>query len=101
MLAKEFYDRLSESRKAVFLALFQRMADHGRIHNREKFRKVEGHIYEFKKYQHRIGCFRERQTWFLTHGFVKKSDRWLPQEIERANRIRTEHLGGQSRRQRG
>lgn len=92
MPAREFIQDLSEQDQRKLAALFQRIADHGRIHNREKFKKVEGDIFEFKSFQVRVGCFRLRSTWFLTHGFIKKSDRWPKAEIKRAVRIRSEHL---------
>jgi phage-related protein len=78
--------------KAKLGALFQRMADSGRIHNVQKFKKVEGMVFEFKSFQIRIGCFQERREWFLTHGFMKKQDKWPRRELERAQTIRDEHL---------
>lgn len=72
-------------------ALFDRMAQTGKINNREKFKKVEGDIFEFKKFQIRIGCFQVTRTWFLTHGFTKKQDHWPKSELKRANDIREEH----------
>ena len=72
--------------------LFERMADHGRINNREQFKKVAGYIFEFKRHQIRIGCFQVGRTWFLTHGFIKKADEWPASELQKANDIRIEHL---------
>jgi hypothetical protein len=91
-LAKEFIDTLDDSQKRKLAVLFQRMADIGTIRNREQFRKVSGAIFEFKRHQLRIGCFQVERTWFLTHGFSKKTDDWLPSELQRANDIRSEHL---------
>ncbi|MGA2033657.1 MAG: type II toxin-antitoxin system RelE/ParE family toxin [Thermoguttaceae bacterium] len=91
-LAEEFIDGLPGSDQTKLAALFRRMADSGIIRNREKFRKVAGDIYEFKSHQIRIGCFLIRRTWFLTHGFIKKKDKWEKSELERANAVRAEHL---------
>ena len=74
--------------------LFQRMASEGKIWNNEQFKQVSDKIFEFKRYQIRIGCFQQGNTWVLTHGFVKKENRWKKTEIERAVRIMREHLEG-------
>lgn len=89
-----FTNDLTLDQQAKMAALFQRLADFGKIHNREKFKKlVDSHnIYEFKHNQIRIGCFQCGKVWFLTHGFIKKKDDWPPAEVTRAERIRTEHL---------
>lgn len=71
---------------------FNVMVEHGTIRNSEQFKKERGEIYGFKKYQARIAAFRVGDTWFLTHGFKKKKDKWPERELDRANRIRDEHL---------
>ena len=91
-LAKEFIDALDDPQKRKLSALFEKMANFGIIRNRTKFKKVSGDIFEFKRHQIRIGCFRVERTWYLTHGFFKKTDRWLSSELQRANDIRSEHL---------
>jgi hypothetical protein len=90
--AEEFIQSRDPSDQAKLAALFRRLADFGRIDNRQKFKKVEGDIFEFKSFQIRIGCFQSGRTWFLTHGFVKKQDRWPKSELERAQTIRKEHM---------
>ena len=92
MLADEFIGDLDDSDQRKLGALFERMAEHGQIRNEVKFKKVFGHIFEFKSFQIRIGCFQVGRTWFLTHGFVKKQAKWPKPEIERARRIQMEHL---------
>jgi len=92
MPAKEFIEGLDASDQRKLAVLFQVLAAKGAISNRQHFRKVSGAIWEFKRFQIRVGCFQTEARWILTHGFVKKDDRWKPAELERANRIRTEHL---------
>ncbi len=92
MPAKEFIERLDESEQRRLDTLFRRMADTGKIFNREQFKQVEGKIYGFKRYQTRVACFRIENRWVLTHGFTKKGDGWRKSEIERAERIMKEHL---------
>jgi hypothetical protein len=94
-LARSFLaDELTSEQQIKMVALFQWLADFGKIVNREKFKKLSGtdNIYEFKHNQIRIGCFQSGRYWYLTHGFIKKKDDWPPTEVARAERIRTEHL---------
>lgn len=90
--AKEFIRGLNDAEQRKLDVLFQRMADTGRIFNKEQFKQVEGKIYEFKRHQVRIGCFQMGRRWLLTHGFRKKSKKWPRSEIERAQRIMNEHI---------
>jgi hypothetical protein len=92
MPAKEFVEGLDDSDQRKLDTLFRRLADTGKIFNREQFKLVEGEIFEFKRHQVRVGCFQIETRWLLTHGFVKKRDKWPKAELERANRIRSEHL---------
>lgn len=90
--AKEFLDGLDEGDLAKLTSLFQRMADEGKIWNREQFKKLEGPIFEFKSFKIRMPCFRSGCQWVLTHGFWKKKDKIEPVEISRAKRIMKEDL---------
>lgn len=92
MPAKDFIEGLDENELRRLDTLFHRMADTGWIRDCQKFKQVDGKIYEFKRYQTRVGCFHVRNRWRLTHGFIKKSDKWPKREIERANRIMREDL---------
>jgi len=93
-------DKNRRTEHAGLLRLFQLYADEGRIVNREHFRQlndVDPVVVEFKKFQCRVlGFFRgrlgEQGLLFLTHGFIKKQDKTPPAEIDRAHRIREEHL---------
>jgi hypothetical protein len=90
MLAKEFVEGLDEGDQRKLMNLFQRMGEEGLIFNKEKFRRVEDKLYEFKSFQIRIGCFQVSTTWFLTHGFIKKKDKWSRSEIDRGLTIMAE-----------
>jgi hypothetical protein len=89
--AKDFVESLNDADKAKLLALFERMARTGSVPNREQFKQVEGEIFEFKKHQMRVFCFRDRNTWFLTNGYKKKRDRLDPSEVRKAQRMMAEH----------
>jgi len=98
MPAKDFLDQtsgsdaLSKVEKRGMYHLFRLMADNGKITNGEQFRKERGEIFGFKKYQARIAAFQVGSVWYLTHGFKKKRDKWPESELDRADRIRSEHL---------
>ena len=101
MPAKEFIEGLSEPDQAKILVLFRRMAEKGNVPNREQFKLVEGKIFEFKKQQIRVFCFRKGDRWLLTNGYKKKRDKLDRSEIDRAQRIMQEHLEREEREQRG
>ena len=92
MLAESFVETLDEKDQRRLGVLFRRMADTGKIHNKEQFKKVRGKIYEFKRHQVRVGCFQAGAAWRLTHGFIKKTEKWPEREIERAQDIMKEDL---------
>ncbi len=92
MPAKEFVESLEDSDQRKFGVLFDKLAAVGIISNTEQFKQVRGKIWEFKRHQARIGCFQVGRKWILTHGFIKKKDRWSNDEIEKANNVMAEHL---------
>ena len=56
--AHDFYKSLSISDRAKTIALFERMADIGKIYDKTKFRHEEGQIYAFKPQPNRFfSCF--------------------------------------------
>lgn len=78
-------------------ALFNLLANQGRISSKEKFKKLAERkglaIWEFKRFQLRfLGGFAGNQRFVVTHGVRKKQDRLRPQELERAARILKAHL---------
>jgi phage-related protein len=87
-----FIDGLEAAEQKKVVALLQRTADYGPPNNMQKFRKLQGDIWEFKSFQVRILCaFEDRNIIILTHGFIKKQDKTPPDEIERAKRLLTEY----------
>lgn len=92
MPAKDFIENLDESDRRKIAVLFHRMGEAGKVPNRQQFKHVRGQIFEFKKHQVRVFCFRKDDRWLLTNGYKKKSDRLDQKEIARAERIMTEHL---------
>jgi hypothetical protein len=72
---------------------FHLVAFHGeRAARQEAFKHELGSIHAFKGHRARIAAFRSGNIWFLTHGFLKQRARWPVSQIERAERIRFEHL---------
>ena len=92
MPAKEFIESLDESDQRKMAALFDRMAQHGNAPNPTQFKPVRGKIFEFKKHQIRVFCFRKDDRWILTNGYKKKRNKLDRAEVDRAERIMREHL---------
>ncbi len=85
---KQFFDALPVEDKAKLMRLFALLGDQGKINNPEKFRKLEGDLFEFKSFQIRMPCrFLPSGLVLISHGFLKKRDRTPRKEIERAKRI--------------
>lgn len=91
MPAKEFVEGLDVADQMKLIALFCRMARKGSISNQLQFKKIRGPIFEFKKQQMRVFCFREGNRWLLTNGYKKKTQKLRPSEIDRAERVMQEH----------
>lgn len=89
--AKEFLDRLSRTDRERISRIIIRLADFGKIHHREQFKKLEEDFFEFKFYQVRMPCyFHPDGRVIITHGFIKKGDRIDRGQIIRMKRIREE-----------
>jgi len=72
---QDFLDNLTEAERARILRIIQRLADFGKITNREQFKKIADDFYEFKNYQTRMPCYYiKNRVIIITHGFVKKRD---------------------------
>lgn len=99
--AEEFLEELGLD-AAVFLALFEQMAENGRTNNPSHFSPEAGAIYSFKdklgnNRQVRFPCFQIGNRWLLTHGFYKKGaqrgrGKWRREDVEKAENIMNEHL---------
>jgi len=91
--SKTYIEGLATSEKAKIISIIKRFADFGTIHNKKKFKKVEGKIFEFKDYQTRVLMFHCGKNHIaLTHGFTKKKDKIPRKEIDKANQIMAEYI---------
>lgn len=89
--AEAFYDSLPVLDQAKLQTLFRYLGDHGRISNPEKFKKLQDDLREFKSFQIRMICaFCPGKTVVISHGFMKKSAKTPPGEMDRAARILAE-----------
>ena len=90
---KKFLNSLSKDDREKILRVIKRLADAGKVANREQFKKIEGEdFFEFKNSQIRMPCyFHAAGRLIITHGFIKKEDRIRPEEIDRMKRIRDEY----------
>jgi phage-related protein len=92
-LALKFLDSLPEKEQVQLAALFQRLAETGKIWNEQKFKHLEGtdSIFEFKANENRVLCFFfVGKRVILTHGFKKKQAKTPKGEIERAENLKKE-----------
>lgn len=91
--ARDFMGSLASVDLKQLGAQFDHLAATGYLGNTRQFRKERGQIWTFKtRSGARIAAFQQGRVWYLTHGFVKQRDRWPRTELERAERIRMEHL---------
>jgi hypothetical protein len=93
--AYSFFQTLDATYHAKVLALFQMLAETGRILNREKFKGLGEQglsLFEFKSFQLRfIGDFRKGKRFLVAHGVQKKKDELDPADIATAARILKEN----------
>jgi phage-related protein len=83
--ARDFFKSLSMADRAKTIALFERMADIGKIYDKTKFRHEEGEIYAFKPQPNRfMSCFYKGKRIIILSGFVKKSQKLPKKELKRA-----------------
>ncbi len=85
--AGAFLDSLDASDRRKLDVLFEMLGNHGKISNKEKFKKLENSdgIWEFKSFQIRIFCFFAKgQRVVLAFGIRKKKDKHAPQDTARA-----------------
>jgi len=91
--AREFLDGLPGPDRDRLVALFRYIATNGWLGSTRQFRKERGSIWSFKLPSGvRVAAFSSGRVWYLTHGFIKQRERWPRTELERAERIRREHL---------
>jgi Phage derived protein Gp49-like (DUF891) len=97
--SKDYIDDLQTSQISDhkrLIGLLERTVEAGLPKNRERFRLLEGKIFEFKSYQDRLLCFQDGSSWIITHGCKKKKDKMDPNEIRRAEHLRVRFLEGGS-----
>ena len=107
---KIFKADLDEGQRVKMRERFQRLADFGRIENRDQFKQLgpkakgEGrHLWEFKIFKVRFfGDFRRRRDgrrrFVVVHGIAdKKSDKLRQTDVETAARLMKEHDDYESR----
>ena len=90
---KKFLDGLSKLDREKILRIIKRLANEGKVANRQQFKKIEGEeFFEFKNFQIRMPCyFLADGRVIITHGFIKKGDSIGPEQINRMKRIRDEY----------
>jgi hypothetical protein len=84
--AKEFIDDLDRPSDTQIMSLIKMTGDAGPLSNEEKFKHLDGKIWELKT---RTGVrilsfFGEGKTLILTHGFFKPAKKKLQLEIRKA-----------------
>lgn len=98
--AKMFIDTLSDSDDSKLKAILAMLdLKKGQFSNEEKFKRIAGlesdgqTFYEIKSYQLRIGCFWQKGLkLYLTHGWVKKSQKADPSELKKITTIYSEFI---------
>jgi len=71
-----FYDNLDKTDKAKINKLFEVLGDHGKISNKEKFKKIEGtDFFEFKNFQNPNALFLPARTICCGHPRVYQEGR--------------------------
>jgi phage-related protein len=97
----QFLDALSRSDRTKLDVLFERLGDHGKITNPEKFKKLTDteDIWEFKSSQIRILCFFvPGRLVLLAHALNKKQNKHRKADIEIAEGRRRWYLSQQEKR---
>lgn len=91
--AKDFLEELERLNKPKLRQIgvqFLKIGQFGHITSKEHYRHEQAEIWSLKSHQHRLPCFRDGNDFVLTHGFVKKKDKWLRADFETAVNIMRE-----------
>ena len=90
----DFLGALSPSDAAKLYGLFDRYAEFGLIQDGQKFKRLDGDVWEFKARGRdtglRVTCYRNGSFLVLLTGFPKKEDDTEPREIELAKSVMEE-----------
>ena len=89
--ARDFFLQLDEGDRAKIQAVFNRLADYGKVNSRERFKKLgerDGQVlWEIKSFQLRfIGTFSPKKEFVVAHGLRKKRDKHRTRDLEVAAR---------------
>jgi hypothetical protein len=90
--AEEFVKGLTEAEQVKLSRILQKLIDTGKVWNEEKFKHLDGPIYEMKSDENRLLCFQTGNCWVLTNGFKKDSQKTWRNYIALAKTIMNEHL---------
>lgn len=89
--ARDYYESLEMAERAKALALFQRMANIGKIYDTTKFNQETKKLYVFKPQPHRFFCFFVKgRRILIVSAYQKQGEKAPPQEITRAENLRLE-----------
>ncbi len=91
MPAKEYLEKESLGVQVKLAALVKYIADHGRLFNKTKFRKVDSKesIFEFKPVDHRFfSFFYEGKKIIITNAYMKKSQKVSKRDLEKAKNMK-------------
>ena len=91
MPAKEYLEKESSGVQVKLAALVKYIADHGRLFNKTKFRKVDSkdNIFEFKPVDHRFfSFFYEGKKIIITNAYMKKSQKVSKRDLEKAKNMK-------------
>lgn len=70
--AKDYLDSLGNDKFSALDRIIKRLADFGKISNKEQFRIIDDHIYEIKAKGHRLPGIFKPNCFIITHGFPKR-----------------------------
>lgn len=89
-----YLSALSDSDRRKVDVLFERLCCHGRISNKEHFRKVEGtDLFEFKRFQIRLlGFYTRDKRFVICHAVTKKQDKHDRQDLKHAQALRDSYM---------
>ncbi|MGH7570606.1 MAG: type II toxin-antitoxin system RelE/ParE family toxin [Gemmatimonadota bacterium] len=99
--ADDFIRSLSDSESASLQPTFEKLGDEGVLHNKERFKKIEGSegIFEVKHHQVRIlGFFTPRKEFILVDGTKKKKHKHKKADITKAENVRAAYFKALERR---
>ena len=91
MPAKKYLEKESLEVQVKLAALVKYIADHGRLFNKTKFRKVDSkeNIFEFKPLDHRFfSFFYEGEKIIITNAYRKKSQKVSKRDLEKARNMK-------------